>query len=266
MKSKLEVPLEVFSKDFYSMEDQREVNYQYETYFKYEYGSFSDEVKKVLEKNIVENKVNNLIKENNKERLFSLDVGCATGRYPLWFLSKGFNAYGYDIEESSIQICNYRKGNMENIFFENRNILKDKIESNKFHVVTCMMGTFNHIPSNMQKLFLDKIYETLLPGGLLIFSSWNPECSYTEFLQFYNRREKEHLNKNSLLSGKVKDILSNSNLLLNSIDHFAYLPNNCYDQWSGDVSKDQFLEIDNSIKKVLSISNSQMYLVTAVKE
>jgi 2-polyprenyl-3-methyl-5-hydroxy-6-metoxy-1,4-benzoquinol methylase len=254
----------------YALEKEQKKNnlfrYKISSYIKYEFGCFADEVKKALEKSLVYSYIKQWDRFSSSDKLLSLDIGCATGRYPSWLASLGFFAYGYDIEDAAIKICRERTSSLANVRFEKRNILIDEVEREKFDLVTCMMGTFNHIPLDKRQMFLKKIYDTLTPRGLLLFSSWNPECPYLDYLQFYSRKEREHLNQNLTRSDEIAALLEVCNLRLGAIEHFCFLPNECYHSWEGELNMENFMEIDRDLKGKLSSTSSQMYLVLAKKE
>ncbi|GGE63709.1 class I SAM-dependent methyltransferase [Priestia taiwanensis] len=241
------------------------LGYKLINYLKYEYGSFSDERKKLLEISLVREIVNNTIR-NDGQQLTSLDIGCATGRYPLWLSSLGFQSYGYDIEDAALDICREQSKNVANVYFEKRNIITDEVDAEKFNLVTCMMGTFNHIVDEKRILFLEQIKKTLVQDGLFLFSSWNPECLHTNFLQFYTRSEKEFLMNNSISADKMVTLLESLEFEVVSTTHFGFLTDECYNNWGNNISEESMIYLDNELRGLLTNNNAQMYFVAVRKK
>jgi 2-polyprenyl-3-methyl-5-hydroxy-6-metoxy-1,4-benzoquinol methylase len=228
-------------------------------YMKYEYSSRSDHAKKILEKNIVEKYLLNS-HFSSEDKPISLDIGCATCRYPLWLSSNGFHAVGYDIDDDAINICKIRAKGNNNIRIEKKNILEFEPEYNKYSLITCMMGTFNHIPLSSQGKFVRWIYDSLKPGGVFIFSSWNKSCSYTTHLHFYNREEKEYIQNNTETLSNIKVLLKDNNFILDNLAPIVFLPDKCYESWLGELTEDDLVTIDQNFLNILTDLNSQMYV------
>ncbi len=240
------------------------VDYGVVNYIKYEYPSRSDHAKKILEKSAVENYLFNA-RFPSEGKPVSLDIGCATCRYPLWLSANGFYAVGYDIDDAAIHICKMRSEGDENVCIEKKNILEHDPEYNRFSLVTCMMGTFNHIPLVDQHRFIHWIYESLKSNGMFIFSSWNKECPYTSHLHFYNREEREYIQRNTKMTKGVEDMLKDSGFIVEKAKPIAFLPDECYEAWLGEINELDVLKIDQHLLDLLSGKNSQMYVFCAVK-
>jgi len=80
------------------------IEYDYIDYVDYDHASGADKVKKILEFETARS----CVKEWQIQHGDTLDIGCATGRYPLWFAQQGFNATGYDISPDAIRFCQER--------------------------------------------------------------------------------------------------------------------------------------------------------------
>ncbi|MGZ4162666.1 MAG: class I SAM-dependent methyltransferase [Tumebacillaceae bacterium] len=246
--------------------DTESIGYRIVTYIKYDFACPADHAKKIMEKDLVTTYIEQHFDLAAAHTLRTLDIGCATGRYPTWFASLGMEAHGYDIEEGAMQICRERGAKFTNVHFEKRNVLEDEVEPNKFDLITCMMGTFNHIPEAQRVLFFERLHYMLKPGGVALFSSWNPDSPYTNFLQFYKREERELLKKNSISSQEIPPLLGQVGLRTDSIQHFAFHPDTCYEAWSAEMKEEAMIELDQNMRTLLEGHNSQMYLVAAVKD
>jgi 2-polyprenyl-3-methyl-5-hydroxy-6-metoxy-1,4-benzoquinol methylase len=233
-------------------------------YIKYEYSSRSDHAKKILEKNIVERYLlNSHLPSEGKP--ISLDIGCATCRYPLWLSANGFHAVGYDIDDDAIKICQMRAEGNNNVHIEKKNILEFEPEHDRYSLITCMMGTFNHIPLASQGKFVHWIYDSLKSGGVFIFSSWNKECPYTTHLHFYNREEREYIQNNTETPANIEVLLKDNGFIVDNFVPIVFLPDECYEAWLGELAEADLATIDQYLLNVLTGSNSQMYVFCAAK-
>ena len=88
---------EVFSSGI--RRDIAQLGYDLQMFMKYDFGLPEDEMKKFLE---TVNAHPHFEKQRHRGAPRSLDVGSATGRYPLLLAQLGFQAYGLDIEEKAI--------------------------------------------------------------------------------------------------------------------------------------------------------------------
>lgn len=233
-------------------------------YIKYEYPNRSDHAKKILEKKVVENYLQQSHLPSDGKPI-SLDIGCATCRYPLWLSANGFQAIGYDIDEDAVRICQMRAEGNEDIHIEKKNILDHSPEHDKYSLITCMMGTFNHVPISDQQRFIRWIYESLKSGGVFIFSSWNKECPYTTHLHFYNREEREYIQKNTRAPIIIESSLKDGGFIVDKSVPIVFLTDECYEAWLGELSETEVIEIDKQFANLLTGTNSQMYVFCAVK-
>lgn len=244
--------------------ERKALTYNLVTYIKYEYATRADETKKLLELDLVRK----LLSRFPIMGGHSLDIGCATGRYPLWLASQGFNATGYDISEEAIDICRKRSANSpfaSQLAFELKDITKSEVPRNYFTLVTSMMGTFNHIEPNDHLNFITRAYQALAQRGLIILSSWNPTCPYPGFLNFYVREEREKIIRHALSPEELISLLKETGLINVNIEYFCFLPDICYDAWSQEITEEQIIDIDKKLSSALHNRNSQMYLVFGQK-
>lgn len=230
-------------------------------YVKYEYPNKADSVKKLLELSKVKQIIDRVNSKEQDDKK-SLDLGCATCRYPLLFAKEGFFAVGYDINDTAIAISRLRAKNNNRILIEKNNILTSPPEENTYNVITCMMGTFDHIKDQLS--FINWIFKSLKPSGTLIISFWNPKCPYTNYLNFYTREERELIQNNTRDASKNKLLLEKSGFLVYQLDYFCYLPDSCFEAWM-DLKDEKIIEIDYYLSQNLNCSNSQMYLIVATK-
>lgn len=240
------------------------LDYGVVNYIKYEYPNRSDHAKKILEKNVVEGYLLNAHMPSDGKPV-SLDIGCATCRYPLWLSANGFYAVGYDIDDAAIRICEMRSEGNDNVHIENKNILDHEPEYERFSLITCMMGTFNHIPMADQGHFIRWIYDSLKSNGVFIFSSWNKKCPYTTHLHFYNREEREYIQQNTKTSSSIETLLKDNGFIIEKSVPIGFLPDECYEAWLGEIEESDVINIDQHLLDLLNGTNSQMYVFCAVK-
>jgi SAM-dependent methyltransferase len=231
-------------------------NYDLISYIKYANGSPADEAKKHFELRLVEAELRRRAIPLGR----SLDIGCATGRYPFWFHSFGFKAHGVDVEPTAIEICRELARGASNVSFEVRNILEEGLPDD-YDVITTMMGTFNHIPRGQQDAFLHRIVACLRPGGLFFLSSWNPESPHLGFLSFYGRRDRDQLRSNCRPAPEMVSCMRDAGWADCVAVPFSFLPDDCYNTWP--LQPAQLEVFDSQLRDVLSISDSQMYLIVA---
>jgi 2-polyprenyl-3-methyl-5-hydroxy-6-metoxy-1,4-benzoquinol methylase len=256
--------LVLFSNKKVKRRSSAKVDYGIINYVKYEYPSNADAAKKILEHAQVTTVISELI-PNWSGGLKSLDIGCATCRYPLWFASQGFIATGYDIDTTAIDICKRRSAGKPNIRIEQKNVLDSEAEPDSYHVITCMMGTFNHFSVAQQRRFLEWCNASLRSGGFLIFSAWNRDCPYTTMLHFYNRDAREALQKNMQSREQIARNLVSSQFILERALPTVFLPNDCYEAWMGRFDEDVIRKIDRDLQLALSPNEGQMLVFAARK-
>lgn len=243
---------------------QRSDFYDLVTYLKYEYAPPADEAKKLFEADLME-QVLSRYRINSGS---ALDIGCATGRWPMWFSRKGFRAVGFDISPASIQLCKTRAAQAgdNSVRFECRNIVVDQTYFGDYEIITCMMGTFNHVPWDSANQFCRRVFDALVPGGLFVFTSWNPQSPFVHFLSFDGQLAKESLRKNCQPLESLTGLLAGQRFDDIQVVSFCMLPNECYDAWENEFdSIDKLIEADQLLRVRLSSRTAQMFFVTARK-
>ena len=183
----------------------RKLDYSQELFLKYEFGLPEDEMKKFLE---TVNALPFIKAQTGEGNRFSLDIGSATGRYPcLLQRNFGFRAHGIDIASGAIEFSNKHKvvDGWPRFLCGDARELNKHFPDQRFHVITCMMGTFDHIGQDEQENVLRKIEGALYPGGVAIISLWDTECQHLAYLSIYNETQKEQIRKNSPLVPKWRN-------------------------------------------------------------
>lgn len=243
----------------------RDIIYDFHRYQQYEGAHGADDAKKVLEMASAARVIDKWQIGSGK----SLDVGCATGRYPLWLAERGFEATGYDKSAEAIRICNsHRPSDRRNshVTFKTEDILTSELPHDDFSLITSMMGTFNHLAPAHHAYVLRKYFQGLTPGGGLILSCWNPGSAYLDFLSLYSPDERLFLLRNSLSCGQMSELARDIGYSAVTCEHFCALPDACYDSWDGYATPTMLANIDEYLIGTLGLcETSQMYLLVARK-
>jgi SAM-dependent methyltransferase len=142
-----------------------------------------------------------------------LDIGTCTGRYPFSLNSLLSNSatLGIDVDEECIEYCNIQREKRikenpthhQRTLFKKMNFLYEKIDSRKFGLITCMLGTISHFGWNktdidfnddLQKA-IEKMKSLLSTQGLLIISNWTEIGLDSQILSIYNNSDQQKLRK-----------------------------------------------------------------------
>lgn len=110
-----------------------------------------------------------------------LDLGCGRGEWLELMLEQGFDALGVDLDDGMLQACRERNLNVENA--EAISFLQDLPESS-----LCIVSGFHiaeHLPFEKLRLLVKEALRVLVPGGLLILETPNPENLYVGANSFY---------------------------------------------------------------------------------
>jgi len=240
------------------------INYDSRKLLQYEWSDRADHAKKILEKHCIDVLVREFVPRGEPEPLRSLDIGSATGRYPLWFNQNGFHAVGYDISPEAVAMSRLTARGRTNIEFHVRNVLEIEPEPERFAVVTCMMGTLNHIAPDQQGRLFSWVRASLRPGGVFLFSSWNRECPYTSYLRFYTREDQEFIARNTLTADQIVQLAVQSGFEPVGVSPLCFLTDECYDAWMGKLSESDVYALDGYLSRLLQPSDAQMF-VTALR-
>lgn len=204
------------------------LDYTTELFLKYDYALPEDETKKFLET------VNLFyflpqIEQEKKIPKTTLDIGSATGRYPLLFSWLGTkSARGIDIEQRAVEYATSKvagkPGEGTHPHFEIGDAVDLPYKTPTFDFVTCMMGTFAHIPKKDHKKVIDNVYEALHPGGGFAISTWDLECEHLAFLSIYAETMKEEIRLNSPGREGMRTMLEEAGFQEVEIRPFCMLP------------------------------------------
>jgi SAM-dependent methyltransferase len=171
------------------------IDYDLVKYVRYEELPVADEAKKAMELQLVAELIDRV---PNRGR--ALDIGTATGRYAAFLASAGFDVVGIDVSRDALLVASnkLRRAGLEHkVCLREMDATRLDFPEDSFDVVTCMMGTFCHIPNAEKSAVLDGIWQVLRPGGAVVVTLWNPECSFTNFLSIYDAEERAVLRANS---------------------------------------------------------------------
>lgn len=146
-----------------------------------------------------------------------------------------------------------------------KNVLDSEPETNSFSVITCMMGTLNHLPPWQHAKLFSWVRESLKPGGLFVVSSWNARCPYTSFLHFYTREETELIERNSVTPAAVKELARAASLEVERVAPVCFLPDECYNAWMGELDDSALFELEDHLASKLNSSDAQMFVVAMRK-
>ena len=237
------------------------IHYDSRKLLQYEWSDRADHAKKILEKRRIDELVRAFV-PRGEEPLRSLDIGSATGRYPLWFNDNGFHAVGYDISPEAVAMSRLTARGRSGIEFHVRNVLEVEPEPERFAVVTCMMGTLNHIEPEGQRRLFAWVRASLRPGGVFLFSSWNRECPYTSYLRFYTREEQEYIERNALTADEVLALAEGTGFEPLGVSPLCYLADQCYDAWMGVLSETDVYALDDYLGRLLRPRDAQMFVAT----
>ena len=239
------------------------VNYHLVDYIKYEFSGPADAAKKTLEHSRVEEALTRIYP--SRRGLKSLDIGCATCRYPLWFASLGYHATGYDVDPVAVEICQRKANGNPLVRIACKDVLRSEPEPKSYDVITCMMGTFNHFSIKLRSRFFKWAYESLNANGMLIFSAWNPMCPYTSLLAFYTRAAREQLERQMTEPGTLAKRILRAGFEAVEILPAVFLPDSCYEAWSEGLAANALVEIERTLYNNLSCSEAQLVVFFARK-
>ena len=194
------------------------LDYDQELFFKYDYALPEDETKKFLET------VNLIYLLGESTPTVTLDIGSATGRYPTLMRAIGAKSYGVDIEPKAIRYAMTKVEDSEfpkYVVGDARNL---PFTSMRFNLVTCMMGTFSHVPRSNQPSTLEQVFDILLPGGHVAVSTWDMDCTHLSYLSIYNERQKDIIRQNTPSIGRMHELLTAAGFEEVQIRPFCMLP------------------------------------------
>ncbi|MCX5239888.1 class I SAM-dependent methyltransferase [Streptomyces prunicolor] len=129
-----------------------------------------------------------------------LDIGTATARYLLIFGNLGWKATGVDRSAAALLVAQQEihDANLSHsatlIHNDIRNV---ELHNQRFDLITCMMGTFAHLPENDRLTVLKGLHSHTSVGGVLAVSTWNPDWPTPTVLSLYGEFDREKIIENS---------------------------------------------------------------------
>lgn len=239
------------------------LNYTQQLFLKYDYALPEDETKKFLET------VNLLYLTGNFKPKSTLDIGSATGRYPTLMTWFGAKAHGIDIERRAVAYAKQLNKSRRWPKYQVADARKLPFKKPMFDLVTCMMGTFAHIPSADQQSVIKQIFCALQPNGCVAISTWDMECGHLAYLSIYNENQKDIIRKNSPSTKSMREMLEKVGFKDVEIRPFCMLPQIIvYDLGlanlrSGDIRL--AAQADLAVRSLYSNKHGEMFLAFAKK-
>lgn len=136
----------------------------------------------------------------------SLDIGSGTMRYPQVLAGYGVRSVGIDLRDSGVRACVEPEWLRRFVVADGTAL---PFRDSSFDLITCMMGTVNHLSESQRHRLFTHTRRTLRPGGRLVLSAWDPRCTFQSFLSFYSSTEsaqlRERLTSPDRLADEVKE-------------------------------------------------------------
>lgn len=176
--------------------------YDVQAYARYEVPTPEDWIKKSLELALFEW----LVDVTSIRR--SLDIGTATCRYPRYLSRFGADVFGVDISTAGYRYI--RPQLAEKVSFVQADARHIPFSNGSFDLVTCMMGTFNHIRVGDRRGVLGEMARVLSPGGKVVISAWDSECEFQGYLSIYSAEEIDLLRRERIDPKGLEPLLSDA--------------------------------------------------------
>lgn len=169
-----------------------DVTYDTSAYVRYDFLLPEDDVKKKLEAvNLI-----GLLKRVEGAHA-TLDVGTATARYPGILQGLGYHAHGIDISADAIAYARSKFASDACPDLRVGDARALPYRDAQFDFVSCMMGTFYHIPIEDQARALAEMARVCRPGGIVAISTWDLDCPHQTFLSMYSVNEEALIVRNA---------------------------------------------------------------------
>ncbi len=228
----------------------------------YEHLSGADDAKKALEMSRMREIVARF-SGANRFPLRSLDIGSATGRYPSYFAGLGFDAAGYDISADAIEMS---RRAYPHVTFEQRDVLEAAPEPGRYAIVTCMMGTLNHIPRARHERLLAWVHRSLRPGGIFIGSAWNAGCPHLSFIDLYSPDELDFLRANAPRdAAEIERLGAAGGFAVDAVRPVCLLPDDFFEDWRTVFGEQRLHALDEHLARTLDPSHAQLLVFTLRK-
>jgi SAM-dependent methyltransferase len=165
------------------------LSYQVLDYLQYEHAEPEDTVKKHLE-------MANLLAAIDFDQVeHALDIGTATCRYPSFLQNAGVKAFGIDLVSHGYDYMSQTHSSFKFRRFLCADGLQIPMRDASMDLVTCMMGTYNHIHPELRPALLSEVIRVLEYGGLGAFGIWDGDCPFQSYLRMYSEDERELLRR-----------------------------------------------------------------------
>ncbi|WP_051836165.1 class I SAM-dependent methyltransferase [Streptomyces sp. NRRL WC-3742] len=173
------------ARDLLPSVDQRGIDaYDSSFYHQFDNTAVQDTVKKRLE-------MVQLLTAVDPTRIgSSLDIGSGTLRYPQVLAGYGVRSVGIDLRDSGVRACVEPEWLRRFVVADGTAL---PFRDGSFDLITCMMGTVNHLSDAQRLRLFAQARRTLRPGGRLVVSAWDPRCAFQSFLSFYSPMELAQL-------------------------------------------------------------------------
>ncbi len=249
--------------------EQERVAYDRLAYLKYDYLPAEDEIKKQMEM------VYELaVFEKFVDIESALDVGAATGRHPLLLAKRGIKAIGIDVEERAMKYAQEKKVKLgvaeeDYPFFCTGNGVSLPFVEGVFGYVSCMMGTFAHIPKRDHQSFFKEVFRVLRHNGVFVISTWDKQCEHLSYLSMYTEAEKVMIAENSISKYKVTALLKYCGYRIIEVIPYLMIPNvmiyelNAEKLLLSDVRR--MIDIDFAMRSSYPASHGEMFMVVCQK-
>lgn len=242
-----------------------QLSYDIIAYLKYDHSPPEDEVKKRLE--LIN--VRAILNQMGAKIVRSLDIGAATGRYPMLLAAEGVEAIGIDREEKAMRYAQEKLQGDHRPFFTVGSADKLPFHAASFDLVTCMMGTFAHMSEGEKKELCSEALRVLRKGGVFIISTWDIECPHLSFLSIYNEEEKRKIADQSVTKELAKQMFLGAGFDEALTRSFCLIPDVLtYElgvQKLGNTELDMLISIDLAVRATFGEANGQMYIVAGRK-
>lgn len=240
------------------------IGYDVAAYMRYDASTPEDEMKKSLELlHTLE------LVERHGPVHESLDIGSATGRYPLLLTKRGVRAVGIDLEPAAVEYARQKAGGRAYPEFHVGDGQRLPFGASSFDLVTCMMGTPAHFTAAQLEAVFGQAHRCLRPNGLLIFSTWDKECPHLTFLSIYSEAHKQQLRRNSLTRNGFTQALEKQMFRVEDVRPVGLLPDPLhYDldlHQHGTQRIRELLEMERSIHALMPDVHGQMFVCFARK-
>jgi O-antigen chain-terminating methyltransferase len=145
------------------------------------YRGNSDEIKKGF------NDYKNIIIKLPRSNVCALDIGCGRGEWLLWLKDQGIFATGIDSNSAMVQHCLQRELIVEHVDLLN---YLSSVPNKSVRLVTSF-HVIEHLSFDVLFIMMQEIFRILIPGGIMILETPNPEnvlvASHTFYHDFSHR-------------------------------------------------------------------------------